>query len=192
LAFSFATPTSLTATWNSTTPPGNSYTFQASTDTNFNGIITSSNTVLNIATASVPALSINTTYYGRVNSIVNGSSSDWTSYITTATLAVIPTTAVSTWTVYTTSLTVNWLNANGNPSNVTKYVVELSTDSGFAPVATMSSSTYLLTGNLINLVPDATYYAQVKAVNHSEISTNYLTLGSTITNFSGIPTIFIT
>jgi len=139
------------------------------------------------ATASVPALTPNTTYYGQVNSIINGSSSPYSAYVTTATLAVIPTTAVSTWTVNITSLTVSWQNG-ANPVDVTKYVVDLSTDSGFAPVATASSETYLLNGTFFTLVPDATYYAQVKAVNHSEIPTNYLALGSTKTLQTPIPT----
>src|SRR5205814_4755583 len=136
-----------------------------------------SNTALTIATASVPALQVNTTYYGRVNSIINGSSSVWTSNVTTATLANIPATDVSTWTgVNYTSVTVNWLTG-GNPSNVTKYIVQLSTVSDFLTGQLKSSTTYNLSGTFINLIPDTTYYAQVKAVNHSEIETSYLTLG---------------
>src|SRR5205814_7932033 len=138
--------------------------------------ITSSNTVVTIATTAA-TLQVNTTYYGHVNSIINGSSSVWTSNVTTATLANIPATDVSTWTgVNYTSVTVNWLTG-GNPSNVTKYIVELSTVSDFLTGQLKSSTTYNLSGTFINLIPDTTYYAQVKAVNHSEIETSYLTLG---------------
>src|SRR5205823_5636493 len=134
------TATSLTASWNATSPAGDSYTFRVSTDTNFNGTISSSNTVSTSATASVPALTPNTTYYGQVNSVINGSSSPYSANVTTATLAVVPNTAVSTWTVNITSLTVTWTNGS-NPASVTKYIVELSTVSGFGSGQTLSSTT---------------------------------------------------
>jgi len=55
----------------------------------------------------------------------------------------------------------------------------------------MSVSTYGLTTQFANLTPDSTYYAQVKAVNHSGINTIYLNLGSTKTNAANSPTGFV-
>lgn len=101
--------------------------------------------------------------------------------MTTATLANIPATAVSTWTaVNYTSVTVNWL-ANSNPTNVTQYVVNLSTVNGFATGTTLSSTTYNLNATFTSLSVATTYYAQVKTVNHSGLSTSFLTIGSTVT-----------
>src|SRR5205823_6652575 len=100
---------------------------------------------------------------------------------------VVPTTVAGTWTVNITSLTVNWTNG-ANPANVTKYIVELSTVSGFGSGTTVSSTTYNLSGIFINLIPDATYYGQVKALNHYDIETAYLALGSTKTNQANAPT----
>src|SRR5205814_9233647 len=86
-----------------------------------------------------------------------------------------------------TSVTVNWLSG-GNPASVTKHIVELSTVNGFGSGTNLTSTTYNLNGVFTGLIPDATYYAQVKAVNHSEIPTAYLDLGSTKTLQSPIPT----
>src|SRR5207248_2990634 len=118
-----------------------------------------SNTSLTQGT--IGSLSVNTTYYGRVDSIISGSSSAWSAGLATATLANIPATAVSTWTVNITSITVAWTR-NGNPSGITKYIVELSTENGFGAGITLTSTTYNLNGTFTNLIPDTTYYAQVK------------------------------
>lgn len=75
-----------------------------------------------------------------------------------------------------TSLTVSWLNGT-NPASVTKYTVELSTVNGFATGTTISSITYSLNGTFINLIPDATYYSRVKALNHYNIPTAYIRAG---------------
>src|SRR5262249_19056214 len=80
-----ATSTGLTAAWDSSVPAGNTYTLQLSTsNSDFIPIAGSSNTAL--TTATINGLSVNTTYYSRVNSLINGSSSPFTSSIATATL----------------------------------------------------------------------------------------------------------
>lgn len=92
LFFSTGTSAGLTANWAASSPTGDSYTLQVSTDSGFNSAVTtSSNTVL--TTSTITGLSVNTTYYGRVNAVIYGSSSSWTSNVTTATLANIPATA---------------------------------------------------------------------------------------------------
>src|SRR5262249_52216094 len=113
--------------------------------------------------------------------------SAWSATVTTATLADIPATVVSTWTVYYTSLTVTWDKGN-NPANVTRYVINVSTSVNFDGSLDQSSSTYNLNASFTGLVPATTYYAEVKAVNHSGISTAFLNLGSTVTLGSPAPT----
>src|SRR4029077_4753598 len=133
---------------------------------------------------------VNTTYYGHVASIVSGATSAFSSpAVSTATQANQPATAGSTWTmVSVTSVSVTWAE-NGNPLNVTKYVVQLSTTNGFNGANDLTTATYLSTATFTNLVPATTYYAHVKAVNHSEISTNYTFLGSTLTLTANPPTV---
>src|SRR6185295_14941727 len=122
LQFTAASTNTLTATWTASDPAGNTYTLRVSTDGNFSVINGSSNTALTAAT--IESLEVNTTYYGQVNSILNGGASAWTSYVTTATLASVPVSYSSTWTaVNISSLTVRW-DKGTNPSDVTQYVVK--------------------------------------------------------------------
>ena len=106
-------------------------------------------------------MAVNTTYYGHVSAIINSGFSPYSNFVTTATLATVPVSAASTWTaVNITSLTVAW--AEGlNPTDVTLYVVEISTLVGFNGGGDKSSSTYLTNAGFIDLKPDTTYYAQV-------------------------------
>ncbi len=177
--FSVAAPTSLTLSWTAPSPSGDTYTFQISTNSGLTAPVTSSST-FNLAGSS-SSLSVNTTYYARANSVIAGRPSSWSSVITTATLANPPIAAAATWTyVGFSSLSVTWVS-NGNPSNVTRYVVDLSTDAGFPAGAVSSSVTTTLAASFVSLIPSATYYGRVKAVNHSGIDTAYTTLGSTVT-----------
>src|SRR5262249_44220068 len=147
-----ATATALTSTWTATSPTADSYTFQVSTASDFSGTLTSSNTVLLTATTTA-TLSVNTTYYGRVVAVINGSSGSYSSTITTATLANIPVMTGSTWTtVVITSLTVNW-QQNGNPSAVTRYDVEISTSNAFNGANDQTVTTYNLNNTFTGLVP---------------------------------------
>ncbi|MCG3204500.1 MAG: hypothetical protein KCHDKBKB_01215 [Elusimicrobia bacterium] len=178
LFFSSAGTNWLSARWDATLPPADSYTLWVSTAQNFTGTITSSGTALLIATTT-SNLSVNTTYYGQINALINGSSSPWSSYVTTATLANAPVSAASTWSaVGYTSATIAWFG-NNNPDFVTRYMVELSTVSGFGSGDIISSATYNLSSLIEPLDPGTTYYARVKATNHSGIDTPYVFLGST-------------
>jgi hypothetical protein len=180
-----ATLTSVTVAWDAPTPAGDSYTLQFSTFANFSLILASSNTVL--TTATISGLSINTTYYARANSIVSGSSSGWTAYITTATLAQTPATVASTWTIVgISSLTVNWSGVS-NPASVTAYRVEISSVAGLASNV-LSSTTYNTNAIFTNLFAETVYYGRVLAINHSGVETNYFTLGSTLTYIPNAPT----
>src|SRR5207244_9610760 len=86
-----------------------------------------------------------------------------------------------------TSITVQWTQGT-NPSSVTPYVVNLSTASGFNGANDLSSTTFNLNATFTGLVPETTYYAEVKAVNFSGISTVYLNVGSTVTQSANAPT----
>ncbi len=178
--FTASSTHTLTTAWDAPVPPGNSYTFQVSTDSLFNGTVISSSTLNLFATSTAP-LTANTTYYGRVNSINAGIASAWSTELATATLANIPASAASTWTfVNYTSFTVNWL-ANGNPTGITRYVVDLATASDFLTEEFYSSSTYNLSATFEDLFLGSTYFARIKAVNHGELNSSYLTVGSTKT-----------
>ncbi|OVE78360.1 hypothetical protein BVX98_00455, partial [bacterium F11] len=179
LTFTAASTNTLTATWGAPDSGADSYELEISTHSNFSSANISSSTVLN--TATIGNLLVNTTYYGHVRSFLSGSTTPWTTYETTSTLAEVPAYAVSTWTVVNvTSLTVTWAEGT-NPLSVTRYVVEVSTANDFTGGDDTSTVTYGLNGVFTGLMPDTTYYAQVMAVNHSGIDTNYLNLGSTET-----------
>ncbi|OVE77605.1 hypothetical protein BVX98_02240, partial [bacterium F11] len=186
LQFTNANTDDLTATWSEPNSSGDTYDLQLSTASDFTGTLHSSNTVL--LTAPRDGLAVNTTYYGRVRSNLMGVFGDWSApTLSTATLAVIPDHAATTWTaVYVTSLTVSWTEGT-NPPSVTWYVIEISTANDFTGGDDKSTETYGMNGGFTGLMPDTTYYAQVKAVNHSGIDTNYLNLGSTKTLAGGLP-----
>ncbi len=179
LHFTAAQTNSLTAAWSASNPPANSYTLQVSTDENFRGTLIGSTTA-NLFAISPATLTPNTTYFGRVNTIINGSSSPWSNSDSTATFANAPATVSSTWTnVGFYSLTVNWLN-NNNPLD-TDYIVELSTDPGFADIVTLSASTTSLSMDFSDLDAATTYYSHVKALNYQGVSSTFTSLGSTVT-----------
>ncbi|MCX5786275.1 MAG: fibronectin type III domain-containing protein [Elusimicrobia bacterium] len=98
----------------------------------------------------------------------------------TYTLAAVPDTTTSLYTtVSSNAVTVNWTQS-ANPTGVTLYRVQASTDSAFGLVAA-SSDTYNLNAVLPGLSPNTTYYGRVAAINKNGIITYYKTLGSTMT-----------
>ncbi|MCG3205053.1 MAG: hypothetical protein KCHDKBKB_01770 [Elusimicrobia bacterium] len=190
LDYTDATSTTLTAQWNQVTLDDDFYTLQVSSANDFTKTITSSDTLnLSATVGLLSPLQVNTTYYARVRSVINGSTSAWTTEeVSTATLAEVPLTVASTWTaVNFSSLTFAWTNGN-NPEFITKYVAEISTEAFPNSYGeNQSSITYNLNASFMNLRPAVTYYARVKAVNHNEVSTDYLVLGSTVTKDVGSP-----
>lgn len=175
----------LTASWDhSPAPPISDYTFRVSTAGDMTGTVTSSTTISNSALLGETPLSINTTYYGQVRTnYQDGNSSPYTLNVATSTRANAPLTETSTWTfVGGSSLAFQWSN-NSNPLNVTQYVAELSTASDFTGLLN-SATVYTLTSTHTNLSGNTTYYGRVKAVNHSQIATSFLTVGSTTTDIT--------
>jgi hypothetical protein len=184
--FTAATVTALSAAWDAPSYPGDKYTLTLSTNSNFSGTLISSTTA-NLVATTPSSLAINTTYYAHVNTLVDGSTSAWTTSIATATLSQVPSTAVSTWTaVNATSVTVTWAG-NGNPAGTTLYVVQLSSMSNFLSGDIYSDAVYALTDTVDQLESGVVYYARVKSVNHSGIGSAYVNIGSTKTVIAAIP-----
>lgn len=76
------------------------------------------------------------------------------------------------------SITVSWQDG-GNPAG-TLYEINVSSDLVDLSVV-LSSYTTNQSQTFTNLQADVTYYAQVRAINHSGLPTGFLTLGSTQT-----------
>lgn len=179
-AYTAASTDTLSSSWTGFgTPVADNYTVNLSTNSDFSNPVTSSTTANQAVT--LPSLSVNTTYYERVRANSGTLVSPWSSNITTPTLANIPLTETSTWTfVGGSSLAFQWSN-NSNPLSVTRYVSELSTASNFTGLIN-SATVYTLTSTHTSLSSNTVYYGRVKAVNHSQIDTSFLTVGSTQTD----------
>ncbi len=186
-AYTTASTGSLTATWDVVSPTADNYTVEVSTANDFSGVLTSSMSVLPPATVGVDVpLLINTTYYGRIKSTINGSDSDWSLSVATATLADVPVTAASTWSaVDVLSFSVQW--SQGNNPDGTLFEVRIGTDSLFTGVE-LSSMTLNESAAYNNLIPNTIYYGRVRAINHSNIPTAFISLGSTQTVKTPTPT----
>ncbi|MBI4249310.1 MAG: hypothetical protein HY611_07390, partial [Elusimicrobia bacterium] len=164
---------------------GTRYVAEISSMSSFTPLWFSSST-LNIY-STYTALSLNTTYFARVRGLnAIGAYSAYTDFGSTVTLATAPVASslYSTFTaVYASSFTVNWdsgTQAGGfNPSS-TRYLAEISTKSNFTPLWD-SSSTLNISATFTALTANTTYYARVKAVNHRNVPTDYLSSASTMT-----------
>jgi hypothetical protein len=148
-------------------------------------VVTASDTY-NLALSSA-GLNANTTAYFRVAGLNNnGVPTAYTAVQGTATLANVPLSSVSTFSVVAaTGFTAVWSN-NSNPLPGTTYMVQVSTAQDFnagavdqvtASTAPVSGPAYAFTGLNLNTV----YYFQARAMNQNGIYTNYTALGSTKT-----------
>lgn len=182
LTFTAVSSNTLSVSWSirDLTPPASNYHMEISSGANFSAPLSSSDTV---GTAvSFSGLAVNRWYYGRVRGTHDTfNPSPWSGIRSTATLAVTPVTVASTWTmVGLSSITFAWA-AGDNPVTITQYVAHLSTVSGFGSGTTLSSTTYNLNATFTGLAQATTYYGRVKAVNLNNVSTAFLTVGSTVT-----------
>lgn len=126
----------------------------------------------------VTELLYNTTYYfSQKFKDTKGNISLWGAIGTTVTLCIEPSTA-SFSNIFISSIQANWSN-NGNPPNKTKYLCEISQDN-FENIIT-SSQTYNLYAIFDNLLPNTTYYFKVKAINHKNVPTKEIYLGTKVT-----------
>ncbi len=168
--------TSITANWTAgNNQAGTTYNAEVAVDASF-GSLAASSVTLNLS-ANFAGLIPNTTYYLRAQSVVNGSSSSYTSLGSTATLANVP--AVSVFdSVATDTIRANW-GANSNPIG-SIYTTQIDDDSAFGSI-NAASSTVATSATFASLTPNTTYYARVKAKNYNDIDTTFVTLASTVT-----------
>ncbi len=192
---------SATYSWGANTNPVDvtTYSVVLSTGSSFNSffgnVILSTTPSGSLPTATaVAGLIPNTTYFGYAAAINwNGAVSAYTALGSTATLAVLPATAVSTFSgVFISSLTVSW-SAAGNPLTITSYTVTLSTASDFNAFATSVTFTTAPaagpSATFTGLTDFTEYFFQVRAVNHGGSATAFVSLGSTTTVIAplGVP-----
>ncbi|MEK6543109.1 MAG: kelch repeat-containing protein, partial [Elusimicrobiota bacterium] len=159
-------------------PPDTDYVAEISSYPDFSLLAQSSQTLLNNATFF--SLTPNTTHYFRVKARnFSGLDTAYVGYGSTATLAVTPATAVSTFSmVAVTSMTVRW-TASMNPPGTT-FICEIDEASDFSSVD-FSSVTKEVSAYFDTVAPNTLYYAQVKTRSHAHIDSAYLTFGSSRT-----------
>ena len=172
-----------TATWSSSNPSGTVYAVQLSTSSGFSTVYSSSAGVSGSA-YEFSGLSGNTTYYGRVAAINSaGIYSNWTGAGGMLTSPAVPTDAYSDYSdVRVDQFQVNW-SSNTN-STGTQYTVEISTNSNFAAIysLTATTSTYAVFGDTVPALPQGTtFYSQVMATGYGGAASSWYTLGSTVT-----------
>ncbi len=175
--FSGVTSSGLTFSWTANGNPQNTtYVAEISKD-NFVSVSLSS-TTLNIP-AAFTGLTPNTTYTARVRAVnFSGSAGPYASpVVSTATLAVPPQSAVSSFTLTDGGLTVSW-SAGDNPSG-TMYETEVSTRPDFTTLWA-SAAAAGVSGNFA-LAANTTYYARVRARNYNGVPTADLQLGGELT-----------
>lgn len=172
-AFPSAAADSITFAWASGTaasgfnPAYTTYEISRATASDFNAPVS---TGFVTALSSAPAgLSANTTYYFRVRALgLNGSYTAFTQPLSSVTLAFAPSEPTFSG-VHIDSLSFTW-NAAANPEG-TLFEAQLSANN----FLTISSAvlTQATTAYFTALNPGTTYYAQVRAVNHSNIRSTF-------------------
>lgn len=186
----------LTAAWtlvNETT----GYLLAASLNPGLESVYSSSETIGNSATISVPALSANTTYFLYVRSSGEGESSSWAAYPGTSTLLAYPPAFSGFSGVAADSMLFDW-SANGNADPGTQYRVQVSTapdplsPAGAVVTSSLTYNTYLSSAGIS---ADTTYYFTVAGLNHNSVATAYTAVQGTATllafppaflNFTGV------
>ncbi|MBI2069828.1 MAG: fibronectin type III domain-containing protein [Elusimicrobia bacterium] len=181
--FTMVAVSSITINWDAgANPPGTLFEAEASSD-GFTTKITS-------LTAAVPtfnSLLSNTTYQLQVRAVNHGGvKTGYLSLGSTSTLAGLPANPYLS-ARGTTTLAPAW-GANGNPS-YTAYVFEVSTDSGFSPLAA-SSVTLSTFASIVSLSTNTQYFMRVKAVNSNNTATAFANLASSYT-YAATPDNFV-
>lgn len=157
-------------------PAGTQFTAQAAADSGFTAVAASS-TTLNTS-ATLPALSANTTYFVRVKAIGSaGTPSAYSASVSTATDANAPVTPVAT-PDSGSRITLTW-GANSNPAG-TRYTAQLSTASNFTGTLTSAQAT-ATSASFTSLTAATTYYLRVKANGHNGSDSAYSATASTVT-----------
>ncbi|MEK7286941.1 MAG: fibronectin type III domain-containing protein, partial [Elusimicrobiota bacterium] len=179
MPFSSVSTTAIAGNWTQgSNPPGTKFQAELAAHPSFTSVIQTSVTLK--ATAFFAGLSVNTTYYIRTQAInIQGERTAFTELGSTSTLTNKPLTINPVFSeVKINSMAMQW-NPSDNPLG-TMFVTEISSVSGFEPIAG-SSSTVLSAAMFENLTPNTTYYARAKARSHAGADTAYTLLGSTVT-----------
>ena len=181
---------SFTVTW-STPAYSTGYEVDASTASDFTGVVMSTITSVGALTSlvvdSMTSLSPNTTYFIQVGNIANGTTSYASPALSTSTLAS-PLNNILLYQVNQTSITVNWTAwvSTGPGANTSQgYELDVSTMSSFIPLwdssTTAGVSLSTLTVGVVNpLSPYTTYYLRVGGSNFNNV-VNYTILSPTQT-----------
>lgn len=164
------------------------YALEASS-TNFNGtgIIHSSTTYdISLSTLTLATIDANTTYYFRVGALNKNLTPNYSSIISSVTLALPIIKSMTTTTVSSTTITVGYPNHPLAPQNMScdGYILDASSRPFGTGAVVYSSTTLDNQLNVLkisNLWPSTTYYMKIATLNISK-TPNYTTLNSTITS----------
>src|SRR4029077_2177441 len=160
--------------------------------TNFNGtgvILSSITAVTGLGGLTVQALTPDTTYFLKVGSIFGAATSYSNTQPSTSTLTNFLSPSVLS--VSSFSVTAGWpAFAVGSGTNTAQgYRLEAYNDAGYTSLAGSSQTTVVTQSTLTigGLSAYTTYYLRAGADNWNG-TTNYITIGSTLTNAGGAPT----
>lgn len=146
----------------------NGYQIEASTSSNWQGVIFSSLTLnSNQNSLTVESLAPNTSYYLRIGSINAENAKNYTYLSATSTLANYPVQILpfTTQDLSTNTIKIKW-DANSNPPD-TLYKMEISSNSDFSPPVYSSNTfnTFAFFDSSYGLIPNTTYYQRITAFN---------------------------
>jgi kumamolisin len=183
-AFSAVGAAALSVAW---TSAGNAadaaYEADLSLNANFTPLLSS--TVVTALSASFSGLTTDTAYYARVRALGRtGANSAYLSLGSTTTLTAPPTFGAQPFSaVGTGSFTVSF-NSGGNPAG-TAYVVQASTNAGFATLTAQQSTTGT-SATFSGLWSNATYYVQVAALNSGGSESAFTSPAASTATLAGV------
>ncbi len=158
-------------------PPDTLYRVRISSYSNFTNTVFSSDTLSTFAIFD--NLQPNTTFFQEITAFNRrGRLTGPIEFSSVATLAYDPMPA-SEPQVYISSLNFSWAYGLNPPPPNTLYLAEISSSNFLDSI--ISSRTLNLSASFSGLVSNATYYLRVSALNQSDIPSNYLIVGSTLT-----------
>ena len=153
--------------------------FQAGISTAADFSTASTNAWTSLTTSTFTGLSVNTTYFVRVQAIGhNGSLTAFTQTSTGVTHADLPSSGIPA-AVSSTSLRAAW-TAGTNPAG-TQFAAELAGDPTFSTGLTDGGWTIGLASTFTTLSPNTTYYLRVRARSHASVETARVEVSSTPT-----------
>lgn len=162
-------------------PPSTEYTVEISTHSDFSSAVHSS-TTLNIS-AWFDGLISNASYYARVSALnhtrVGTDYRDLDDPLTLPATAQVLAKPQAFSGMLLDGFTLNW--QHGNNQTGTVYAVEVSTESGFAPMYS-SGTAYGLSFDFSGLLVGTTYYARIQAISRNGVTRSaFESSGSTMT-----------